>query len=245
MSSARSNQIILENQAIRLREEMQVRSTDSVSIHQILKYKHIVAFFRPMGDHLSGMAIKVQKSGDAEPKRFMLINTSDVYCKQRFTCAHELYHLLFQAEFQSSYDVDVYGSKDPEEVNANKFATYLLLPETGLRQLIPMEEQRKDKITMATLLMLEHNYRCSHQALLFRLRHLDIVTESFLDAHQNHIMQTALEYGYNLSLYKPTNNTELVGDYNVKARALYDAGKISQAKYYSYLRDMDINGAAE
>ena len=37
-----------------------------------------------------------------------------------------------QAEFQSSYDVDVYGSKDPEEVNANNFATYLLLPETGL-----------------------------------------------------------------------------------------------------------------
>ncbi len=244
MNSARSNQIVLENQANRLREEMQVRSTDPISIHQILKYKNILAFFRPLDDHLSGMALKVQQSG-SEPKLFMLVNTSDIYCKQRFTCAHELYHLLYQTTFHYSYDVDMFGSNDPEEVKANNFATYLLLPETGLRQLIPTEEQRKDKISMATLLKLEHNYRCSHQALLFRLRHLDIVTEKYCEAHKDHIMQTGSEYGYNLSLYKPTGNTELVGDYNIKARALYDAGKISQAKYYSYLRDMDIKWGAE
>ena len=146
MSSAKSNLIVLENQANHLREEMQVRSTDSISIHQILKYKNILAFFRPLGDNLSGMAIKVQKSDNAEPKYFMLINTTDKYCKQRFTAAHELYHLLCQVDFQYSYDVDIYGTKDLEEVNANHFATYLLLPEAGLRQLIPLgrTEERQD-----------------------------------------------------------------------------------------------------
>ncbi|WP_048741743.1 hypothetical protein [Prevotella bivia] len=34
---------------------------------------------------------------------------------------------------------------------------------------------------------------------------------------------------------------ELVGDYNIKARELYDKGLISQAKYYQLLDDMGIN----
>ena len=42
--SARSNQIILENQAIRLREEMQVQHRLRETSIEILKYKHIVAF---------------------------------------------------------------------------------------------------------------------------------------------------------------------------------------------------------
>ena len=50
-----------------------------------------------------------------------------------------------------------------------------------------------------------------------------------------------MEYGYDTSLYLPNHRSELVGDYNVKARELYDKSMISQAKYYSYLRDMNIN----
>ena len=94
---------------------------------------------------------------------------------------------------------------------------------------------------MATLLKLEHNYRCSHQALLLRLIHLNLISESYYESHKDGIKNIALEYGYNLSLYEPTNNTELVGDYNIKARELYDAGKISQAKYYSYLRGYGLS----
>lgn len=45
----------------------------------------------------------------------MLINTDDPYCKQRFTAAHELYHLLVQNDFYYSYDKDVWGSADEEE----------------------------------------------------------------------------------------------------------------------------------
>lgn len=46
---------------------------------------------------------------------------------------------------------------------------------------------------------------------------------------------------YPVSLYKPTYTKELVGDYNVKARQLYDRGMISQAKYFSLLYDMGID----
>lgn len=55
------------------------------------------------------------------------------------------------------------------------------------------------------------------------------------------VQKGALEYGYDLSLYTKTEKTELVGDYNILARRLYDENKISLAKYYSYLKDMNIN----
>lgn len=234
------SKVWLENKANELREEMGVRSKDPVSIHQILKYKQIVAYFQPMEEKgFSGMAVKVTES-----KRnylFMLVNTAESYGKQRFTAAHELYHLLYQDDFQSSYDTNIYGNKDPEEVNANNFATYLLLPENGLLQLIPESEMRKDKVTIETLLKLEQNYRCSRIALLLRLKHLGVITEDYINNNKGNVIRTAMEYGYDASLYSKTNKIELVGDYNLKARRLFDQGKISQAKYFSYLRDMNID----
>lgn len=233
--------IFLENEATRLRDEMGTRSIDPISIHQILKYKHILGYFTRLGDGFSGMAVKVISKEGERPYYFMLVNTSDFYCRQRFTAAHELYHLLIQKDFHYSYDENIWSNKDAEEINANYFATYLLLPETGIRQLIPLEEQRKNKVTTATLLKLEHNYRCSRMSLLYRLKHLGLVTEEYIDANKNGAIRQAMEYGYDTSLYQPTDKVELVGDYNVKARKLYDEGRISQAKYFSYLMDMGIN----
>lgn len=236
--------IYLENEANKLREEIGARMEDPISIHQILKYKKVLGYFEPLDNGLSGMAIKIYDDGK-DAKRFMLINTDDPYCKQRFTAAHELYHLLVQNDFYYSYDEDVWGSADEEEKKANWFAMFLLLPEQGIKLLIPVDEQKRDRITISTLLKLEHNYRCSRQSLLYRLKHLKLVSEEYVEAHRTKVKQTAIEYGYDISLYEPTRKTELVGDYNVLARRLYDSGKISQAKYYSYLRDMGINKVLE
>lgn len=233
--------IFLENKANRLREEMGILNADPISIHQILKHKHVLGYFAPLGKDPSGMAIKIKDANATDAKLFMLINTSDQYCKQRFTAAHELYHLLVQENFSYSYDEDMWSDKDQEEVNANYFATYLLLPQAGIKQLIPIEEQKKDKISLGTILYLEHNFRCSRLSLLYRLRHLGLVTEAFVDRMKGSVQKGALEYGYDLSLYTKTEKTELVGDYNILARRLYDENKISQAKYYSYLKDMNIN----
>lgn len=63
--------------------------------------------------------------------------------------------------------------------------------------------------------------------------------------YQKDVRKSAIEYGYSTRLYEPTCQTELVGDYNLKARALYDAGLISQAKYFSLLADMGLDFSNE
>jgi len=111
----------------------------------------------------------------------------------------------------------------------------------GLKELVPAEEQQVDKITLATLLKVEQNFLCSRAALLTRLKDLKWITKKTFDLYQKNVVASAIEYGYNTQLYQ----TELVGDYNLKARELYDKGRISQAKYYSLLMDMEINVSQE
>ena len=233
-----SDDALLENFANMLRQEMQMQFTAPVNIRQIVEAKGIIAYLRPAQDDFSGMAVKI--SGDTSGL-FMLVNTAHQYAKQRFTACHELYHLLFQPSFESSYDTDLFAKTDNlEELKANHFASFLLLPKIGLQMLTPVEQQRKDRITMGTLLMLQHRFQCSHSALIYRLLRMGWISASYLESLKGSIVSHAREYGYSLSLYHTTNQTELIGDYNVKARELLERNVISRQKYEELLADMKI-----
>lgn len=241
MSLTKTDKIRLTSFANHLRSELGLLSTEPISIHHLLRKKGILASFQPLSKGFEGMAVKLASDGNVA-KCFMLINTNSIYCRQRFTACHEAYHLLFQEDFTVSYDVDdSLVGKDSEEHKADYFARCLLLPTDGLWQLIPDSEYKKDAISLATILKLEQTYRCSRSCLLLQLKEMGAISDSTIDKYQHQVIRSAAEYGYNTSLYKPTMSKELVGDYNVKARMLYDEGRISQAKYFSLLYDMGID----
>ena len=96
------SKVELECLATRLREEMHVTTKDPVRIHQILKEKHVLTWFKKLDDNFSGMAIRIKGNESSSDKYFMLINTALSYAKQRFTACHELYHLLYQKDFKVS-----------------------------------------------------------------------------------------------------------------------------------------------
>ena len=169
----------------------------------------------------------------------------DIYCKQRFTACHELYHLLYQQNFSKSVDDTNYSSTDREERNANIFASFLLLPKAGLQMFAPVEEQRKDRITLGTILKLEQHFRCSRTTLLLRLKEIGWISEDYVCKYSENVKRSAAEYGYNTSLYEPTRNTEVCGDYNIKARSLFDKGLISRSKYVALIDDMGLNKEAK
>ena len=178
------NKLILENLANEFRtKELQISLFEPVSIHKALRTTGILCSFRPLDDDISGMAIKIQHNGDNQAHRFMLINTNDRYCKQRFTACHEFYHLIYQQNFTKSVDDSGYVSTvEREERYANIFASFLLLPEAGLKMLAPVEEQRKDRVSLGTILKLEQHFRCSRMTLLLRLKTyvITVITSSVL-----------------------------------------------------------------
>ena len=124
------NKLILENLANEFRtKELQISLFEPVSIHKALRTTGILCSFRPLDDDISGMAIKIQHEGNQQAHRFMLINTNDIYSKQRFTACHEFYHLIYQQNFTKSVDDSGYVSTvEREERYANIFASFLLLP---------------------------------------------------------------------------------------------------------------------
>lgn len=245
MNLRKSDKIQLELLALKFRQEQGVKFDEPISVHQMLRNKQVVASFQPLSEGFEGMAIKIDGK-EQEERLFMLVNTSSNYSRQRFTACHELYHLLFQKNFSVSYEMDDGdGKKSIDEQSADYFARCLLLPRDGVLSLIPEEERKRDAISLATVLNIEQNFRCSRSCLLYRLKEMDLISDTVYGALLHDVIKSAAEYGYPTSLYKPTYNKELLGDYNVKARRLYDQGLISQAKYFSLLYDMGIDFGKE
>lgn len=241
----KSDKIQLELLALKFRQEQGVKFDEPVSVHQMLRNKNIITSFQPLSEGFEGMAIKIPNK-EQEARLFMLVNTSSNYSRQRFTACHELYHLLYQKDFTVSYDVDGEdGRKSLDEQAADYFARCLLLPRDGVLSLVPEEERKKDAITLATILKVEQNFRCSRSCLLYRLKEMDLISDAVYQVFLHDVIRGAAEYGYPTSLYRPTYSKELIGDYNVKARQLYDKGMISQAKYFGLLYDMGIDFGKE
>ena len=241
MNLRKSDKIQLELLALKFRQEQGVKFDEPVSVHQMLRNKNIITSFQPLSEGFEGMAIKIPNK-EQEARLFMLVNTSSNYSRQRFTACHELYHLLYQKDFTVSYDVDGEdGRKSLDEQAADYFARCLLLPRDGVLSLVPEEERKKDAITLATILKVEQNFRCSRSCLLYRLKEMDLISDAVYQVFLHDVIRGAAEYGYPTSLYRPTYSKELIGDYNVKARQLYDKGVISQAKYFGLLYDMGID----
>jgi Zn-dependent peptidase ImmA (M78 family) len=236
----KADNFILEKKAAELRRIAGYNQNDCIRFKSLLLKLNVLTVFKPLETNFSGMAVKIG-SGE-EPARFILVNSSQSLGKQHFTISHELYHLFVQEVFTSQVcKAGLYNkNSDKEEINADIFASYFLLPETGVKDLIPDNELRKKKISLSTLLKLEHYFSCSRSALLYRLKQLNIIDGTYYDTFKSDVKKGAALHGYDLSLYERGNDNDFIGDYGSLAKKLYDEEKISETHYFSLLSDLGI-----
>ncbi len=233
--------LLLEKAAVSFRSEQGADSNEPVRLKSLLQKLNVVTVFAPLSHNFSGMALKVNLNEKTD--RFMLINTQQSLGKQHFTICHELYHLFIQANFTSQVcQTGLFDKKaDIEEYNADIFASHLLLPTDGLIKYIPDEELSRKKITLPTILQIEHLYSCSRRALLYRLKKLSLITQEQYEEWSKNVKRRAVEYGFQTDLYEPGNHNTVIGDYGLLAKELYDKEKISESHYYSLLSDLGID----
>ena len=233
------NKLAVEKEAVSFREKNGFGAKDPIRLKSMLTNLDVVTVFKPLGGDFSGMALKVVKHNVVS--RFILINSNHSLGKQHFTICHELYHLFIQKEFTSMVcSTGKFDSKNKEEFNADYFAAVLLLPELGVKALIPDNELLKDKITLKTILKIEHYYSCSRSALLYRLIDLSIISRQFADNFRTNIKYGAVQHGYNTSLYSEGNKNLVLGNYGELAFDLYENEKISETYYYTLLKDLGL-----
>lgn len=230
--------LLLEKDAAAFRSINGSNNADPIRLKSLLQRLNVITVFAPLSDNFSGMALKANVAD-----RFMLINSSQSLGKQHFTICHELYHLFVQKDFTSQVcHTGLFDKKaDKNEYYADVFASYVLLPTDGLLENIPNEEIERKKISLKTILYIEHFYSCSRRALLYRLKNLKLISPAEYETFTVSIQRGALENGYSIDLYKSGNHRTIIGDYGTIAKQLFDNEKVSESHYYSLLADLGID----
>ena len=224
----------IEQLALKMRLQAGLNPSESIHAKTLLRKLGIMAMYRPLSEKACGLSMR---SVDWRGK-FMLINSNNSRGRQHFTICHELFHLYYDEEPKPHICGTPGMEKDPAEINANAFASALLLPQAGVLESIPSEEIMNRHITTATMLRVEQLFGVSHQSLCYCLRRLRLLTEDELQSHLEEsmvIQDIASEYGYDLSLYQPGNEGVVIGDFGEKARLLYEQERISEGHYVELL----------
>lgn len=226
---------LLDCKAGEFRQSIGLSEAEAVNLKSLLLKLNVLTVFRPLSDRFSGMSLK-SPGGE----RFMLINCNQPRSRQNFTIAHELYHLFIEKN-PVPHNCEVEGAKCESEQCADAFALLFLIPYKGLLQMIPKSELESHKISLGTVIRLEHYFSVSRKAILNRLVDTKFISRVERDYFQSiPVISSAREYGYDTSLYREGNKNLIIGDFGEKARKLYDEGKISEGHYRELLTKIGI-----
>lgn len=229
----------VERLASKFRVENGYGATEPVHLTSLLLRKNVITIFRPLSPNFAGMAVKANDN-----LRFMLVNQNHSLGKQHFTIGHELYHLFMQEDFTSQRCITALFEKqeDVEEQKADVFAASLLLPATGITDLIPIaERRRKNMISAETIFMIQQYYGLSINAVIYRLWELEFVDKIYFDRYRWDKKSNAKKLGYDTSLYDPGNTGKVIGDYGLIVNQLFKKKQISESWYLELLNAIDID----
>ena len=166
------------------------------------------------------------------------INSNMSIGRQNFTLAHELYHLLYE-ENKNNFVICDYSSESESEIEANIFASYLLIPYEGLKRYV--KNMNISKWSLDDVIAAEQYYQISHMALLFRLVEQNFITEEESLEFQNvKISHEARIRGFNDDLYYPSPEDRKyfsLGNYVKSVGKAYSSNKISVGKKDELLLD--------
>lgn len=231
--------IEIQENAVKFRDENGYSASEPIQLSSLLLKKNIITVFKPLSDKLSGMAIKAP--GDI---RFMLINRKHIIGKQHFTIGHELYHLFIQENFTTQKcNTGLFEKQtDIEEKKADYFAACLLLPEYGIKQLVPTDErQKKNLISDVTIFKIQQYYRLSIDSVIYRLVELGFVDKTYFEKYKNEKKAIARKLGYDMGLFEPRTEDKFFGNYGIIANELFKNKKISESFYLELLNAVNID----
>ena len=219
----------IEQKAKCFRIRMGLNTSEAIDVKTILRKNNILTVYLPMSKDACGLSLQ-----SPEKDKFILVNSNISKGRQHFTIAHELYHLYYD-ESPHPHICFKDGISNTERA-ANCFASALLMPAEGVIGLIPDPILREKNLPLSIVLRLEQYFRVSRSALLYRLKELKLIGEIKLQEYLSlPVTQTAVEYGYDTTLYLPGNENLVIGDYGEKARLLYENDLISEGHYEELL----------
>lgn len=186
----------------------------------------------PMGKNLSGMCIKLGTGN------VIAINSEMTLGRQRFSLAHELYHLYFDKNMTAICFATI-GSGNDTEKSADLFASYFLMPPSSLNtKIVTLKAKTGKRISLNDVVRLEQYYLVSRQAMLTRLISDGELTAVQSESMKNNVIRSAESLGYSSDLYKslPADNQYRTYGYLIEqANDALNKELISDGKYEEIL----------
>lgn len=247
------DKIKLNSLAVELRRDWDLNPYSPIDLFSIVlsKLPDLTILFYPMSDNTSGMCIKdingidvnelkeLKNSNEQSSKdMFICINSNMSKGRQRFTLAHELYHLLFEEDKRDLIICEA-SNDDDSEIEANIFASYLIMTYEGLERYAKVNNLTE--WSLEEIIRAEQYFQISHHAMLFRLREHDFISlEECKELRSVQIGYNARINGFSDTLYVPSTKSEKyfsLGKYIRSVEKAFNDNKISPGKRDELLLD--------
>ena len=225
----------LNSLALRTRRMWNEDGYSPIDIFSIIngwKEKKITIVRYPMSSRISGMCTKENED------IIICINSTTSYGRQRFTLAHELYHVLYEENMKRVIcEMSMSGDKSESEKEADQFASYLLMPYDALLEYEP----DKAKWNLEKIIDAEQFFQVSHQAMLHRLVSDNLLSNDTADDYKAiTVSSEAAKLGYGKELYFSTDKNKqyfTTGEYIRKVEKMAKEELISEGKREELLLD--------
>lgn len=187
----------LNTKAQELRELLGEDVNSPVDIFSLAQQiEGLTLVFYPLGQSISGMCIRTNGV------KLIAVNSLMSYGRQRFSLAHELYHLYYDESRGYNVCSKSFDPKNDTEKCADQFASYFLAPYRSMRMAVKRVcGERKPR--MGDIVALEQYFGMSHQAMMWRLISEKIVAREEADVFGSGVMAAARMLGYDDKLYRP------------------------------------------
>ena len=222
--------------SIKLRTKLGEDANSPIDIFALAQdIEQLTIVYYPMGENLSGICLK-----GASGNNVIAINSSMTLGRQRFSLAHELYHLYFDKNMTAVCAQKI-GMGQETEKEADLFASYFLMPAAALQTKVEMlkAKNNSDDLSIHDVIRLEQYFQVSHQAAVIRLRQDKLLNADAADAMMSEgVRRFAESMGYSTELYKPLPAEKqymTYGNYIDQAEQVLKRGLVSDGKYEELL----------
>lgn len=230
------NKMELSNKASSIRRHLGEDDSSPIDIFSLAQsIESLTLVFYPLGKNISGACIRGSSSS------IIALNSDMSIGRQRYSLAHELYHLYFDIGISSTICSNKIGGDNENEKKADQFASYFLMPPIALYEAIHKYRKSSDRhLSIAEIIRLEQFFGISHQAMLIRLIEENELSSADAASMQMGIISLAAKLGFDVSLYKPSpedKKIRVLGHYIFQAETLLQSDIISNGKYEELLLD--------
>lgn len=179
----------------------------------------------------------------------VFLNSSFTLGHERFTAAHELYHILYNSDILKKEKLLLNDDKYAEEdEKANVFAGEFLMPEDHVKDLFyRLINVDKNSIEPRHVVRLNSTLKVSFKAMLKKLIQLNLCDISLYDQllsygsleKKEELREMTRKEGYDISLITSSNILSVSKEYLEMAKKNYENGKISYGKITQLLGLID------